>query len=63
VWWQKWLFWFFEALARVSEKNKCAICERVANTLTHNVFAAWRSGGNRSTKVQFCTKVQSKNFR
>ena len=26
-----------------------------------NDHAAWRSGGNRSTNVQFCTKVQSKN--
>jgi hypothetical protein len=27
------------------------------------LFAAWRSGGIRSTNIHFCTKVQSKNCR
>ncbi|MCZ2357350.1 MAG: hypothetical protein LC115_11815 [Bacteroidia bacterium] len=34
-----------------------------AGVMSLNVLAAWRSGGNRSTNVQLCTKVQSKNCR
>jgi hypothetical protein len=57
VGWEKASSFGFSALGFSVGKNQMCLTERWLFTLTHNVSAAWRSGGLKSTNVQASTKV------